>query len=189
VTIAPHVVNYRANIQLVQDFGADWVVAVNSVGGITEAAQPGRLVIPDQLIDYTSGRRHSYYDDTRTKVKFTEFTEPYNSILRKILAKAAQRAEVDYVAGGTYGATQGPRLETAAEIDRLERDGCNIVGMTGMPEAGLAAELGLHYASLAVVVNRAAGRGPSGLHDEMAEHQATGMASVARVLAALPAFF
>jgi len=184
-TIAPHAVNYRANLQLVKDFAADWVIAVNAVGGIAAEAEPGWLVIPDQLIDYSWGRSHSYYDDAAANLEFVDFTYPYSSGLRESLSSAAQQAGVNYLASGTYAVTQGPRLETAAEIDRLERDGCQVVGMTSMPEAGLARELRLEYASLAVVVNRAAGRGDTAVHAQIEQHLAEGMASAGQVLTEL----
>jgi len=183
--IAPHAVNYRANIQLIHDFGADWVVALNAVGGIPAETAPGKLVIPDQLVDYTWGRAHSYYGDSADALKFIEFTEPYSSNLRSHLIVAANQAQVDFLPGGTYGATQGPRLETAAEIDRLERDGCQIVGMTAMPEAALARELDLEYASLALVVNRAAGRTSSDLHVEIDKFLSLGTTQAAQVIQAL----
>ncbi len=185
MTIAPHRVNYRANMQLVKQFAADWVVAVNSVGGISAAASPGWLVIPDQLVDYSWGRKHSYYEGESGELEFIDFTEPYSPELRQNLIRAARQIGAEHLDSATYAVTQGPRLETAAEIDRLERDGCHIVGMTAMPEAGLARELDMPYASLSIVVNRAAGRGATALHDEMDQYHAQGMATVARILTEL----
>ena len=157
-TIAPHEVNYRANIWALKDVGADCVVSVASVGGIRSDLAPGTLVLPDQIIDYTHGRCHTYFEGSDRSVVHVDFTRPYCEPLRERLARAAAQAGEPLLQGGTYAATQGPRLETAAEIDRLERDGAHMVGMTGMPEAALARELGLCYAAIAVIVNYAAGR-------------------------------
>ncbi len=157
-TIAPHRINYRANLRALADLGASHVVALNTVGGIADAAAPGTLWIPDQLIDYTSGREGSYHDGVLLPLDHVEFAEPFDEGMREVLLAAAEGAGVPVQAHGVYGCTQGPRLETAAEIERLRRDGCDLVGMTAMPEAALARELGLRYAMLAMVVNRAAGR-------------------------------
>ena len=155
--IAPHRINYRANLWLLQQQGVDFVIATNAVGGITAHCTPGTIVLPDQLIDYSWGREHSYADDQQ--LRHVEFGSPYDAGLRGTLIAAAAQLSQDLVVSGTYGCTQGPRLETAAEIDRMERDGCDLVGMTGMPEAGLARELGMPYVALCLVVNEAAGRG------------------------------
>jgi purine nucleoside phosphorylase len=185
--IPPHRVNYRANIWAFRELGVDHVLGINAVGGIASAAAPGRLVIPDQLIDYTWGRDHTYMGDGRFPLQHVEFTTPFSGALRDRLLAAGRAGGLDLLPAGTYGATQGPRLETAAEIDRLERDGCHVVGMTAMPEAGLARELGLSYAICCVVVNRAAGRSPGGLsiHAEIAASLDTGMAGVRRVVMGL----
>jgi 5'-methylthioadenosine phosphorylase len=161
-TIAPHEVNYRANIWALKDAGAGEVVSIASVGGIRKDLAPGRLAVPHQVIDYTWGRRATFFDGPGAAVHHVDFTEPYSAALRQRLLQAAAGAGEKAVDGGVYAATQGPRLESAAEIDRLERDGADLVGMTGMPEAALARELGLHYAAIAVVANYAAGRGESG---------------------------
>jgi 5'-methylthioinosine phosphorylase len=158
--LPPHKVNYRANLSALQALGATRVLALNTVGGITECFAPRVLACPDQLIDYTWGRVSSYCDEAGSEVLHVDFGEPYTPALRRALLAAAERAGVDLVDGGCYGATQGPRLETKAEIARMRRDGCDLVGMTGMPEAGLARELGLDYACLAIVANWAAGAGP-----------------------------
>jgi len=158
-TIPPHEVNYRANMWALKQTGVSRVIAVNAVGGISpEYLASGTLVIPDQIIDYTYGREHTYFGSEHKKVTHVDFTYPYCDELRAILIEAATRARLDAMARGTYGATQGPRFESAAEIRRLERDGADIVGMTGMPEAGLARELELCYASISMVVNPAAGK-------------------------------
>jgi len=160
-TIAPHDVNYRANLWALKDVGADAVVSVASVGGIRKDIAPGSLVLPDQIIDYTWGRRSTFFDGPGAAVNHIDFTEPYSSALRRRILKAAADCREKVIDASVYAATQGPRLETAAEINRLERDGADIVGMTGMPEAALAREIGLDYAAIAVVANYAAGRGDS----------------------------
>ena len=156
--IPPHRINYRANIWALKDCGAERVVALAAVGGISSSFGPRVLAVPDHIIDYTHGREHSFYDGWESEVVHIDFTRPYCEEMRLALLKAAKDLGLDVVGGGTYGATQGPRLETAAEVLRLERDGCDLVGMTGMPEAALAREAGLCYASLAFVVNWAAGK-------------------------------
>lgn len=156
-TIPPHQVNFRANLWALQQAGAGRILAVAAVGGIADDLQPGRLAFPDQIIDYTHGRDHTFFDHDLAEVVHVDFTHPYDPDLRARLQQAAADAGVDARGDGCYGATQGPRLETAAEIRRMARDGCDMVGMTGMPEAALARELGLPYASCAVVANWAAG--------------------------------
>ncbi len=160
-TIPPHEVNYRANLWALHEQGAKRIVAVASVGGIRADLLPGVIVLPDQIIDYTYGRAFTYFDGRDRPLTHIDFTQPYSQNLRQQILDAARRAKVPCLDGGVYAATQGPRLETAAEINRLERDGADMVGMTGMPEAALARELGLSYAAIAVVVNHAAGRGSS----------------------------
>jgi len=159
-TIPPHRVNYRANLWALREAGARAVVAVATVGGIRDHA-PGTLVLPDQVLDYTWGREHTYFDGGDRKVVHVDFTHPYAPALRVLCLEAAGAAGLALANGGVYAAVQGPRLETAAEIDRLERDGATMVGMTGMPEAALARELELPYAAICVIVNHAAGRGDS----------------------------
>lgn len=158
-TFAPHRVNYRANIDALHELGVRRVIGVNAVGGIRDDMGPRVLAIPDQLIDYTH-RVSSFCDAEGEAVLHIEFGEPYTESLRHALLDAARRAGIDVVDGGCYGATQGPRLETRAEIVRMRRDGCDLVGMTGMPEAVLARERGMDYACIAVVANWAAGCGP-----------------------------
>lgn len=158
--IPPHQINYRANLWALKNAGATEIVAVAAVGGIEAEMRPGELVVPDQIIDYTYGREHSFSDGPDAPLLHVDFTEPYSRSLRKRLLLAADAEGIGCRDYGVYGATQGPRLESRAEIDRMARDGCTLVGMTGMPEAGLARELDLEYACLAVVVNLAAGRGP-----------------------------
>lgn len=164
-TIPPHQVNYRANIWALKEMGVTEVVSVASVGGIRADLGPGRVIVPDQLIDYTWGRGSTYFEGEKP-VTHIDFTQPYTGTMRARILAAAVTAGVAALDGGVYASTQGPRLETAAEINRLERDGADMVGMTGMPEAALARELGLSYATIAVVVNHAAGRADSreGIH-------------------------
>ena len=157
--ILPHKVNYRANLHALTQLGAARVIGVNAVGGIRADMGPRVVAIPDQIIDYTHGRSTSYCDADGAEVRHIDFSEPYTSTLRKDLIAAAARAGIAVVDGGCYGATQGPRLETRAEIARMRRDGCDLVGMTGMPEAALARELDLDYACLALIANWAAGCG------------------------------
>jgi 5'-methylthioadenosine phosphorylase len=160
-TIAPHQVNYRANLWALRQEGAHAVVSIASVGGITPELGPGTLAVPHQIIDYTWGRKSTFFEGPDQPVTHVDLTHPYDGALRaEIMAAGASAGEV-LVPQGVYAATQGPRLETAAEIDRLERDGATMVGMTGMPEAALARELDLAYAAIAVVANHAAGRGAS----------------------------
>ncbi|MDR1855521.1 MAG: S-methyl-5'-thioinosine phosphorylase [Azoarcus sp.] len=157
-TIPPHRVNYRANLWALQDAGAKSIVSVASVGGIRPDCAPGALVVPDQILDYTWGRVGTFFDDIETPVRHIDFTHPYDETIRRAILAAAQAAGEPIIDGGVYATTQGPRLETAAEIDRFERDGADMVGMTGMPEAALARELDVPYAAIAVVANYAAGR-------------------------------
>ncbi|MDO8314511.1 MAG: S-methyl-5'-thioinosine phosphorylase [Rugosibacter sp.] len=160
-TIPPHLVNYRANLSALHSIGVSQIISVASVGGIHPDMAPGTLVVPHQMIDYTWGREMTFQSGTDGPVKHIDFTEPYTENVRQLLLNAAQQTREPVINGGIYAATQGPRLETAAEINRLSQDGADIVGMTGMPEAGLAKELELPYAALCVVANWAAGRGDS----------------------------
>ena len=157
-TIPPHEINYRANIWALKATGVSKVIAVAAVGGIAKRLAPSDLVFPDQIIDYTYGRAHTFFGGDQRLVTHVDFTDPYCAELREILIEAARKAGIAATEHTTYAATQGPRFETAAEIRRLERDGADVVGMTGMPEAGLARELGLCYATVAVVANPAAGK-------------------------------
>ena len=188
-SVPPHRINYRANMAALQMLGATRVLALNTVGGITPDCGPRALVCPDQLIDYTWGRVATICEEDGSDVLHVDFGDPYTATLRAQLLDAARRAGVAVVDRGCYGATQGPRLETKAEIVRMRRDGCDLVGMTGMPEAGLARELGLDYACLGIVANWAAGAGPEPdevitLDDVLANVDAA-TAGVSRVLAAV----
>lgn len=157
-TIPPHKINYRANIWALKDIGINSVLAVAAVGGIRSNLGPGNIVCPDQLIDYTYGRHGTFFEENLRQVTHIDFSYPYNETLREKLISAASSAGIDVIEQGTYGCTQGPRLESAAEIKRMQQDGCDLVGMTGMPEAALARELKLDYACCAVVANWAAGK-------------------------------
>ncbi|GMR16797.1 MAG: S-methyl-5'-thioinosine phosphorylase [Gammaproteobacteria bacterium] len=158
-TIPPHRINYRANIWALKQAGVEQVIAVNAVGGIRKDMQPGALIIPDQIIDYTVSRANTFFEEGLKKVVHIDFTEPFCEKLRQSIIQAAETNSINIINEGTYAATQGPRLETAAEVNRLEKDGCHLVGMTCMPEAALAREQDLCYASISVVANLAAGRG------------------------------
>ena len=184
--LAPHRVNYRANVWALHHLGVRRIVGVNAVGGIRADMGPRTIVVPDQLIDYTYGRASSFHDVDGGKVQHVDFSAPYAASLRKQLLAAAHAAHVTVVSEGCYGATQGPRLETRAEIARLRRDGCDLVGMTGMPEAVLARELDMDYACLALVANFAAGCGDEAEISiaEIFAHLAAATAEVPRILTA-----
>ncbi len=187
-TIAPHRVNYRANVQVLHDLGVRKIIAVTAVGGIRPDLAAGSIVIPHDVIDYTWGREHTFFGGhaSGSEVTHVDFTEPYATGLRQALADAARSLDIRVSTSGVYAATQGPRFETPAEIDRIEKDGGDIVGMTGMPEASLAAELAMDYANISVVVNPAAGRAPDGVHislDSIYAELAAGMEKVRRILA------
>jgi 5'-methylthioinosine phosphorylase len=155
--VPPHKINYRANLWALKEAGVKKIIAVNAVGAINSQMAPGCLVIPDQLIDYTWGREHSFFDGLNSLHDHIDFTYPYDSQLRELLISEAKELNISVFNQACFGCTQGPRLETAAEIQKLKRDGCDIVGMTGMPEAALSRELGIPYACISLVVNPAAG--------------------------------
>ena len=181
-TLPPHKINYRANLWALQQSGVEQVIAVAAVGGIRADMEPGCLAFPDQIIDYTWSRSHTFFEDDLTHVTHIDFTYPYCEELRQKLIQAARRAGLDAREGGAYGAMQGPRLETAAEVLRLERDGCALVGMTGMPEAALARELGLRYATCAVVANWAAGKSGVEITMEAIQQQLIGGMEKVKIL-------
>ena len=181
--IPPHLVNYRANLWALQNLYATDVIAVNAVGGITKNMKPGTLVLPKQIIDYTYGREGTIFDGEFAPVSNVDFSYPYTEELRDLLIKSSGKVGEKVLNGGVYGVTQGPRLETAAEIFRMESDGCDIVGMTGMPEASLAREFKLNYASLSLIVNPASGKGRGAITiREIDENLAAGMQKVRRIL-------
>jgi 5'-methylthioinosine phosphorylase len=185
--VLPHRVNYRANVWALHALGARRVLGVNAVGGIRADMGPRAIVVPDQLIDYTHGRASSFCDVEGAAVRHVDFSEPYSAGLRRDLLAAAARADVAAIDGGCYGATQGPRLETRAEIERMRRDGCDLVGMTGMPEAVLARELDVDYACLALVANWAAGCGDQAeiSVEEIFAHLAVATAALPPILESL----
>jgi 5'-methylthioinosine phosphorylase len=185
--VLPHRVNYRANVWALHALGARRVLGVNAVGGIRAGMGPRAIVVPDQLIDYTHGRASSFCDVEGAAVRHVDFSEPYSAGLRRDLLAAAARADVAAIDGGCYGATQGPRLETRAEIERMRRDGCDLVGMTGMPEAVLARELDVDYACLALVANWAAGCGDQAeiSVEEIFAHLAVATAALPPILESL----
>ncbi|MDA9094164.1 S-methyl-5'-thioinosine phosphorylase [Methylophilaceae bacterium] len=163
-TIPPHLINYRANIYALENLGVKAILGIATVGSISSVIQPGSIVLPHQVIDYTYGREHTYFDGVKNPVSHIDFTYPYNPNLRKLLCllcKNTSLKNINFFKEGVYAAVQGPRLETAAEIDKYERDGSSIVGMTGMPEASLAREVNLPYAAICPVANFAAGRASS----------------------------
>jgi len=186
--VPPHLINYRANLWALKDAGVKSVIAIAAVGGIARAMKPAAVAVPDDLIDYTFGREHTFFDGVRAPLQHVDLSEPYAPALRRALLAAARKASVRLVDGGVMGVTQGPRLESPAEVARMKRDGCDMVGMTGMPEAALAREAELDYAALAVSVNWAAGLGSGDIHGEIGRSIAAGMGTVRAVLAkALPA--
>jgi len=184
--VPPHQVNYRANLWALRHLGVKKVIGVAAVGGIHPQMGPGCLVVPNQIIDYTYGRKHTFFENDLSHVTHIDFTTPYCEELRQTLVNSAESLEFGITPEGTYGATQGPRLETAMEINRMQADGCDLVGMTGMPEAALARELDLCYACCAVVANWAAGRGEGPIiMDEIERHLTGGMENVHRLLSSL----
>lgn len=183
--LPPHKINYRANIDALRLAGATEVLAINAVGGIHAEMGPAQIAVPDQVIDYTYGREHTFYDGSGDQLEHIDFTYPYSELVRTRMLSAAGNAGVACLAGGVYAATQGPRLETAAEVTRIARDGGDIVGMTGMPEAALAREAGLEYACLALSVNWCAGMTEDLITMEDIERALTdGMTKIEAVLSA-----
>ncbi len=183
-TIPPHAVNFRANIWALHSVGIRIVIAVAAVGGITASFPSAGLAFPDQIIDYTYGREHTFFDGARGEVKHVDFSYPYDREVRQVLIRSAEKCGfINSNVHCTYAATQGPRFESAAEVNRLERDGADIVGMTGMPECGLARELDIRYSTIAVISNAAAGRGSEHISpDDVYTNLQTGMEKVEKVL-------
>ncbi len=185
-TLPPHKINYRANLWALHQVGVKQIIAIAAVGGIRADMAPGTLAFPDQIIDYTWGRCCTFFENDLSSVTHIDFTEPYCGVLRERLIQSARAMRLDARETCVYAAMQGPRLETAAEIRRLERDGCDVVGMTGMPEAALARELGLRYAACAVVANWAAGKTVGVITmAEIEKNLVEGMAKVKALLARL----
>jgi purine nucleoside phosphorylase len=185
ISIPAHAVNYRGNLKALAQLGTESVVALNTVGSIPANVHPGQIAVPDQIIDYTWGREHSIYGASGN-IDHIEFTTPFSDESRAALLEAARSADVEVHDGGVYAVTQGPRLETAAEVHRLERDGADYIGMTAMPEASLARELGMDYACLSLIVNYAAGRGQKPIH---ADIEASTMTARMQAMKILRAFF
>lgn len=181
-TLPPHAINYRANAYALKSVGVRSIIALNTVGAVTDKCRTGAIAVPDQLIDYTWGRAQSVHDGENDEFDHIDFTEPFTGSLRHRILAAAQAAGIDCYDGGVYAVTQGPRLETAAEVTRLVRDGADYVGMTAMPEAALARELGQDYACLCMVVNLAAGRGDVPIHDDVESNMATARMQAIQVL-------
>jgi 5'-methylthioadenosine phosphorylase len=188
-TLAPHEINYRANLWSLKELGVEGVIAVATVGGIRADLGPGALVVPDQIIDYTHSRHSTFFEGGELPIRHVDFTQPYSMELRQQLLAAAASCGERLIDGGVYACTQGPRLESAAEIERLARDGADMVGMTGMPEAVLAREAGLAYAAIGVVVNHGAGRGDSRHEIRLEDLEAVMTATVSRAVSILEAFF
>ena len=182
ISIPPHAINYRANLEALRLLDADSIVALNTVGVIPTSLHPGQLAVPVQLIDFTWGRAHSIYDGEGPDIDHIDFTSPFSESLRQSLLAAARDANIVCHDGGTYGVTQGPRLETAGEVDRFERDGIDFLGMTAMPEAALARELGMEYACLSLIVNQAAGRGAAAIHTDIEASTLTAKSQALKVL-------
>jgi 5'-methylthioinosine phosphorylase len=184
-SIPPHKINYRANMHALKQLGVTDVIAINAVGGIHSHMPPKALSVPDQIIDYTWGREHTFYDGTNGELGHIDFTEPYTQTIRKGLIQAARLADIEILPCGVYAATNGPRLESAAEVMRIKQDGGDMIGMTGMPEASLAIELELKYACLALSVNWAAGlHGLSPITmEEIKASLESGIQSIEKVLA------
>ncbi len=181
--LPPHRINYLANIWMLKKAGVEQILAVNAVGSLNDNCKPENMVIPDQIIDYTWGREHTFYAEDLTRVVHIDFTFPYSESLRQTIIQAGRNEDMGLVENAVYGCTQGPRLESAAEITRLGRDGCDLVGMTGMPEASLARELSIEYASISIVANWAAGINGSQISmDQIDSHMQKGMEKVKRLI-------
>ncbi len=189
-TLPPHKINYRANLWGLKQLGVSEIIAVAAVGGITAEMEPAHIAIPDQIIDYSYDREHTFFADDLEAVTHIDFTFPYTPSLRKKLIEVAKNKQIAISPKGNYGCTQGPRLESAAEIIRMERDGCDLVGMTGMPEAALARELAIDYAAIAVVVNWAAGKTEGVISmSEIEHHLKKGMSNVIQLLSAYTSIY
>jgi len=182
LVIPPHRINYRANLAALKLLGVDSIIAMNTIGVITGGRHPGEIAIPDQIIDYTFGRDHSIYDGESDSLDHIEFTEPFAERLRQEMRTAAENSGIAVHDGGVYAVMQGPRLETTAEVNRLERDGADYIGMTAMPEASLARELGMEYACLSLIVNYAAGRGEKAIHADIEASTVTARTQAMKIL-------
>ena len=183
--IPPHRINYRANLAALKALGVHSIIAMNTIGVITAGQHPGEIAIPAQIIDYTYGRDHSIYDGEADNLDHIEFTEPFTERLRQELLTAAEESAIKVHDGGVYAVTQGPRLETIAEVNRLERDGADYIGMTAMPEASLACELDMEYVCLSLIVNYAAGRGETAIHADIEASTMTARTQATKILQGL----
>ena len=184
-SIPPHLINYQANIFAFNLMGVTDIISIASVGSINPEDKPGTLVFPDQLIDYTYGRKHTFFDGEKEPVSHIDFTHPYDNCLRNDLIEIASSSNFLFKREGVYGVVQGPRLETAAEINKYDGDGVTIVGMTGMPEAVLAKELNMNYATICLIANHAAGRGLSAdgiTHEEISKNSEKMMLNVIEII-------
>jgi len=180
--IPPHLINYRANLAALKSLGVECIIAMNTIGVITAGQHPGEIAIPGQIIDYTYGRDHSIYDGESASLDHIEFTEPFAERMRQELRAAAENSAIAVHEGGVYAVMQGPRLETSAEVNRLERDGADYIGMTAMPEASLARELDMEYACLSLIVNYAAGRGEKAIHADIEASTVTARTQAMKIL-------
>jgi len=180
--IPPHRINYRANLAALKALAVEGIIAINTIGVITAGQHPGEISIPGQIIDYTYGRDHSIHDGDSASLDHIEFTEPFSERLRREICAAAENSGIPVHDGGVYAATQGPRLETTAEVNRLERDGADYIGMTAMPEASLARELDMEYACLSLIVNYAAGRGEKAIHSDIEASTVTARTQAMKIL-------
>jgi purine nucleoside phosphorylase len=185
LNVPPHRINYRANLAALKSLGVDSIIGLNTIGVITAGQHPGEIAIPDQIIDYTYGRDHSFYDGEMDNLDHIEFTEPFSARLRQELRVAAQVSGIAVHDGGVYAVMQGPRLETTAEVNRLDSDGADYIGMTAMPEASLARELDMEYACLSLIVNYAAGRGDKAIHADIEASTMTARSQAMKVLQGL----
>jgi purine nucleoside phosphorylase len=181
----PHRINYRANLAALKSLDVASIIAINTIGVVTAGRHPGEIAIPDQIIDYTYGRDHSFYDGESDNLEHIEFTEPLAERLRRELCAAAEHSGIAVHDGGVLAVTQGPRLESSAEVNRLERDGADYIGMTAMPEASLARELEIEYACLSLIVNYAAGRGEKAIHADIEASTVTARTQALNILQAL----
>ena len=156
-SIPPHLINYRANIKAMKDLGVEQIIAINVVGGINPKLSPGDLCLIDEFIDFTSGRQHTFSDGSKPSVQHVDLTRPYDAKIQSALRQSAKESGILLHENGVYAGFNGPRFETPSEIRLAALAGATVVGMTGCPEVSLARELGIAYASIALVVNPAAG--------------------------------
>jgi 5'-methylthioinosine phosphorylase len=193
--VAPHLVNYRANVDALRQAGVTRVLAVCTVGSLDPDLGPGMFAVPDQIIDYTWGRAQTFHEPG-DPVPHVDFTWPYSPEWRSVVVEAvaevlgdatsSSASSTGFADRATYAAVQGPRFESAAEIRRFQNDGCTIIGMTGMPEAALAREAGLEYAAICPVANLAAGLSPDELTaDEVFAAVSPMLGSIQAVIAGL----